>query len=362
MSRLRTLAAALPAAAAFLVATAPAGAATYTIRPNASIQAAVDAAKPGDTIEVAAGTYHQNVTITKKNIELRGAGMGLTRLLPATTPTPSACSVPGDPTTVNGICIMGTDGAPVKGTRVSGFSIIGFGGFGVLLMNADNSRVTDTEASGNGGYGISGFVMHGIEFSDDISHDNGDPGFYIGDSPNADAKVEDNIAYRNGAAGEEGDGFLFRDSSHGTVRRNAAWGNCLGRNVVDSPENPAPAEHWELRDNFSHENNRACAGEMGGGAPPLSGIGYAILGAHDVKLTHNVALANAPTGFSVVGSGGIVVVSTAMIGGGTPDHDTIERNSAYNNAPFDIAWDGSGMDMKFKNNACATSAPPGLCT
>ncbi|MBM4247634.1 MAG: hypothetical protein FJ148_28245 [Deltaproteobacteria bacterium] len=47
----------------------------------ASLQAAVDAATDGTTIDVAAGTYVENVVITQaKRLSIRGAGAGLTVL------------------------------------------------------------------------------------------------------------------------------------------------------------------------------------------------------------------------------------------------------------------------------------------
>ena len=43
-----------------------------------TIQAAVDAAGNGDTIEIAAGTYREQVTVDGKNITIHGAGSGQT--------------------------------------------------------------------------------------------------------------------------------------------------------------------------------------------------------------------------------------------------------------------------------------------
>ena len=43
-----------------------------------TIQAAVDAAGNGDTIEIAAGTYREQVTVDGKDITIHGAGSGQT--------------------------------------------------------------------------------------------------------------------------------------------------------------------------------------------------------------------------------------------------------------------------------------------
>jgi hypothetical protein len=44
-----------------------------------------------------------------------------------------------------------------------------------------------------------------------------------------------------------------------------------------------------------------------------------------------------------------------------PSGNTVRRNVAFKNRPFDLFWDGTGTGVRFKGNRCATSQPEGLC-
>jgi hypothetical protein len=99
------------------------------VGPGDSIQAAVDAARPGDTILVK-GRHRENVAITTDGITLRGLSAVLE---PAATPTQNACLDPNAPEDVNGICILGDvnfqTGKVIREIRdvtVSGFTVRGF--------------------------------------------------------------------------------------------------------------------------------------------------------------------------------------------------------------------------------------------
>lgn len=345
---------ALVAALACLVAVSPAwGRATIHVRPGQSIQQAIDAATPGDTIVVHRGTYRENLTITTDHLTLKGFRV---RLVPGNTPTPSPCT---EGTEVNGICAAGevdestgSPGDPVEGTTITGFHISGFSGFGVVLFNAADTTVARVEADHNAGYGISGFLLSGVVFRGNSAHDNGEPGFYVGDSPEANAVIVGNRAFGNGEYG-----FFLRDSSHGIVRGNVAFGNCVGIAFLETGE-PTPVADWRAEGNVSSRNSMACPPPDEGG-PPLSGTGILVAGGTDIHVVHNVVRRNVP-GVEAPFAGGIVVVSSADFGGGAPTDIAVRKNVAFGNNPADLVWDETGS-VSFDRNRCGTSSPAGLC-
>ena len=164
---------ALATAAVALAVAGPAGAATHRVAAGERIQEAIDAAAPGDTIVVAPGHFHQNLTITKDGITLRGAGARETgTVISLRSPTtPSPCVDPSDPGSVHGICVLGeadfatgATGRPVDGVTIEDLIVEGFPAFGVFAFNASDLTVRDTIARNNSGYGISGFVLEGVRF------------------------------------------------------------------------------------------------------------------------------------------------------------------------------------------------------
>lgn len=250
------------------------------VRPGESIQAAIDKAGPGDTVVVDAGVYRENVSIRKGGITVRGAGAGTdgTVLKPPTTPHPSDCDEGGE---VVGICIAGAFvpgkdelGPPISGTRVSGFRVEGFSRFGIVVYNAADTTVSDTDVSRSGHFGIAAMEVQQIRLLDNTSHDNGQSGFYVADAGNADALIRGNTSYGNTSG--EGVGIFLRDVARGVVAGNRIDGNCGGLLVVDSAE-PNRATDWMIRGNTIRRNTASC-GATDDVPVALSGFGIALLG------------------------------------------------------------------------------------
>ena len=324
------------------------------VSPGQSIQAAIDAAQPGDTIIVRPGVYHESLEIAANGIRLIGFHAVLE---PGATPGNSLCNQGNDPPTDTGICVHGqinTDTGDVIQTVdnvvIAGFRVNGFSGDGTFVYGGRNFSAFNDEFSHSGGYGIFALRSENVTYIGNLSHDNGDAGFYVGESPNANVDIEHNVSWRN-----NGEGLFFRDSLGGHVSDNVFTENCIGVLALDTGA-PGPAGNVRISDNWIVANNRACAPADG---PPTSGIGLGIAGDTNVVVRHNLINNNNPSGQSGFPTGGIVVVTSGP--GSTPDNNTFVGNHLHGNVTNDIFSDGSGTGNVFRFNRCDTSDPAGLC-
>jgi len=328
------------------------GAASATVRPGQSIQAAINAAAPGATIDIKEGTYAENLEISKA-VTLEADDV---TLVPPATPSNSLCNQPG---AVTGICIHGELDANfnpvslVDGVRLEGIEVKGFSGDGVFAVATKHLDVRDAEFASNGGYGIFALHSESVHYHDNKSHDNGDAGFYVGESPHANVRIDGNRSYRNTA-----EGILFRDSMGGKIHDNKLYGNCVGLFLLDTGA-PGAGGNVSVADNRVQANNLACPASED--APPFSGIGIAIGGDTGTHLYDNRVSDHNPGGPSALPTGGIVMIDTTGFGGTVPTNNRVNDNRLKHNAPVDIFSDGSGSGNTFHENRCKTSTPGGLC-
>jgi parallel beta-helix repeat protein len=301
----------------------------HVVHPGESIQKAIKAAAPGDTIVVLGGVHHETVAIKKDGISLRGVDAVLK---PPAKPTSCGGS---------GFCVKADN------VSISGFTVRNFPGTGIIAMGTRNAKFMTNRAFNNGEYGIFARFSRGTKIISNLTSGSDDAGIYVGDSPHADATVVANETYGNFL------GILVRNARHGKIAGNQVHNNCVGMFFL--ADAPGPAGVFDVRGNKVVNNTRACPAFEG--APPLSGVGIALLGARGMEIESNHIVHNVPsgpTGFS----GGVVVVSGFE--GTPPTNNTVTRNTILRNKP-DIVWDKSGSGNRLKPNNCKTSKPGGLC-
>jgi hypothetical protein len=175
-------------------------------------------------------------------------------------------------------------------------------------------------------------------------------GFYIGDSPDADARLVGNVAAGNRF------GILWRNAEGGAMVGNVVRRNCTGIMVLSGiPGLPGLAGDVQVTFNLVRRNNLVC--EEGDEGPGLSGVGVMLAGAHDSRVVHNLITRNRPSGPTAF-SGGVVVVTDFL--GTAPKDNLVARNILRRNKP-DLFWDGTGSGNLFRHNICTSSDPAGLC-
>ena len=219
-----------------------AAAESSVVGPGESIQKAVNAADPGDTI-VVRGVHREDVVIRKDGISLRGED-GAVIEPPARADSP--CSRAFGP---EAICVLGDVNLDtfevkkrVKDVSVSGFTIRSFkeggrGGepaFSIDLTGTRDATVAGNRTIGNvaGGIVVSGSIDTTVVDNDVIGNPkSGASGIFVADS-SVNTKVVKNVV-KSYPARENA--IEATESIDTTIERNDLVGNWVGAFVDDSP-------------------------------------------------------------------------------------------------------------------------------
>ena len=373
------------------------GAAGTVVGPGESIQKAVNAAHPGDTILVR-GVHREDVIIRKDGIKLLGQNAVIEA--PPKSKADSRCSrFYGQP---DGICVLGEvdlkaeklTGSRVSDVGISGFTIRGFNP-SIDLIGTRDATVTKNRAVDSGFIGAAfsvgtkmlsnvmrgpGAPWIGVDKSRNVTIEGNDftdnaSGMFVIDSTGTrivsnDMSRSDQVGIlvygpkgANGAkvvanhvSGAEF-GIQVANSRGGSFSANDLHNNCAGAVFVTFGGGPRVGD-YEVKGNKVTDNTKACPAERGQAA--FSGIGIGLFGASNMDVTSNHLSGNVPSGPTAV-SGGVVVTVDPLYSGTTkPTNNSIVANHFGRNKP-DIFYDGSGSGNRFRANDCDTSVPARLC-
>src|SRR5215204_6582914 len=221
-----------------------AGAQSSVVGPGESIQKAVNAADPGDTILVR-GVHREDVVIRKNGIKLRGEDAVIEA--PPRAKADSPCSKVFGP---EAICVLGDvnlktgklTGSRVRDVSISDFTIRGFKQKqkkGVAqnmidVLGARNVTVVGNHVVGNSGAGI-GITIEGLNNTienNDLT-DNGDDGVFVGEQRNA--TIADNTFKGNDISSPNAEGQINLQTNINTlIKGNDVTGGFTSIHTEDS--------------------------------------------------------------------------------------------------------------------------------
>ena len=308
---------------------------------KATISEAVRAARPGDLVLVAEGTYEESVTVETDNITIRGVDR-------------NAVVLDGGYRRINGIEVY-ADGVAVENLTITGYvqnGLIFDGGYerearSTPGQGADTLvgyRASYVTAYNNGLYGIYAFAARDgiIEHSYVSGHP--DSGIYVGQCRPCNALVTGNKV-ENNAIGYYG----TNASGNVNVVGNEFVGNRLG--VAPNSQKAellAPQEETVVAGNWIHDNDNPNAPEIPRG---YFGGGIAV-GAG----TKNTVTKNLVEGHDGVG------IEVSPLNDLVPSNNVVRGNVLRDNR-FDLVYvsaDGKPNGNCFAGNTFKTSSPIGI--
>ncbi|HEX6310582.1 MAG TPA: hypothetical protein VF152_03050 [Acidimicrobiia bacterium] len=182
-----------------------------------TIQAAVDAASPGDLVLVSPGVYQEAVTVETDEVVIRGLDRAETIL-------------DGEFELENGIRVVGADGVAVENLTARNYTFNGFFWTGV-----DGYRGSYLNAIRNGDYGVYAFESVNGVFEHSYAAGSPDAGFYIGACYPCNAVIDSVVSEWNGLgySGTNAGGDLyivnsvFRDNRAGVVPNVGTYEPCF---------------------------------------------------------------------------------------------------------------------------------------
>lgn len=321
------------------------------VRPGESIQAAVDATQPGDTVVVRPGTYRESVVISTPGLTLRGAG-DRTVIRPAAVPATgsNACARAG-----SGICVLGTADRTVDGVTIRSLKVSGFQKNGVWASWTDQLRVRRVTAESNGVWGIAQERSTRSRLIGNTARSNGDAGIFVANTVDEEGGATDTLGtlVRGNTVTGNRIGFTARRVRDLTVHDNTFSGNCSGVFVVGDEGKPQ-AGAMTIRSNRVIDNNKFCAATPR--LPAIQGSGIVLTGTEATEVRSNLIRNN--VGDTPL-SGGVVLFKS-FVGAKNVDN-TISDNTVTGNRPADLANEDTGTGNTFVRNVCATSTPAGMC-
>lgn len=320
-----------------------------------TIQAAVNAAKPGDTIRIADGTYREGVKV-------KGANKRYLKII-GNPAKPEKVVIDGkglkgvaaqQAIQVDGANEVGIQGIKAKNFRANGFFVVNVVGYTLDRLIAEK----------NGVYGIYAFNSKGGTMKNSVAYYHNDAGFYIGQTPPQTKPVRSIVT--NVQSWGNVIGFSGTNMRYVTITKSKWFNNGTGivPNALDS-EKYAPPEDNVITDNDVFWNNfnyragapfplrRSAVGEI----PFPTGVGTLLFGGRGHLIEGNRFYGN-----YLVGAGMLQQLLLKDKGAQDLVGNQI-RNNAFGKGGADLNgrdlfYDGNGQNNCISGNTGVQSTAP----
>lgn len=320
---------------------------TIHVAPGQSIQAAADQARPGDTIEIAYGTYHERVAIDVSDIKLLGV--------------PNAS---GDWPILDGENKL-ADGVIASGNNfeVGYLYVRNYTDNGVLVEGATGVHMHDLFTENVGTYGVYPVQSTHVLIERVKTTGVNDAGIYAGQCE--DVEVRDSESYGNVI------GIEIENTVGAKVHDNHVHDNATGIFIDLLPNLTSKVSlNAEVYNNLSENNNGKNFAPEGATAGILpSGIGVLLLSTDHANVHDNMIRDNRTVGLALFHMQ-IGFEASEINVPANPEYNRIHNNELINNGydpdayvrdlgipGSDIIWDGTGWDNRFDQPGVSVFPP-----
>ncbi|MBO0720547.1 MAG: right-handed parallel beta-helix repeat-containing protein [Blastocatellia bacterium] len=320
---------------------------TFRINPGESIQATIDQAIAGDTIEILPGLYRESLLVDIDDITIRGLQ-----------------GEKGERPVLDGGNML-TDAVITSSHNftIEGLVIKDYVNNGITVHGGINATFRALKIHNSGLYGVYPVECKGVLIENCLVTGIKDAGIYVGQSRD--------IVVRNNEASENVTGIEIENSINALVENNYAHDNTGGILVFLLPNNPSKvgSDSRVIHNRIVNNNHQNFGDPTSTVGKVVPGTGMLIMAADRTEVTGNVIQGNNSVGIAVVG------LALAFPGGKSFDVGAIpEGNRIYGNKfsgngrdpggllkqidaiNIDLFWDGSGWDNSW-NQPGARSFP-----
>jgi hypothetical protein len=295
-----------------------------------TIQAAVDAAGPGDLILIERGIYRETVDVGTPGLTIRGVDR-------------NEVIIDGEFERANGIQVLFIDGVVIENLTTRNHTLNG-----VFWSGVRGYRASYVTAYNNGDYGIYAFDSGDGLFEHSYASGSPDAAYYIGQCNPCEAVITDSIGEHSGL------GYSGTNASTDIYVVNNTFAN-NGTGIVPSSldtELLPPVENVVIAGNLIHDNGY---GEFPhkGAQWAGQGMGVVVAGAEGNLVTRNRVFNHPGTGINV-----IPMVSDNVY---MPADNVVRDNVVEGSGLADLALTGMAESGNcFEGNHFSTSLPPVL--